>query len=159
MTTTTIADGTAIQSQQNGSPGDVYLLQGSSTIVGAGAGTFFASNAPAASDVLYLTGISAQPGGYVGDTGVLGASHATVVLGGINPLLYGGSGEADVFVQVAGARIVTGSGDMNIIGDASGAGVTYGGGAASVQHTTTGDVVRTGLGATVHLWTSGTVAA
>ncbi len=154
----TIPNGAAEQSVQNGSPSDNYILTGSSTIVGAGAGTFFASASSAASDVLYLTGISAQPGGYVGDTGILGASHATVVMGGINPLLYGGSGEADVFVQTAGARIVTGSGDMQIIGDPTGAGVSYGGGVASVQHTTTGDVVHTGLGATVRLWTSGTVA-
>ena len=158
MTTYTIPDGAVQQSAQNGSPSDLYILTGSSTLVMAGAGIAFTSNNPAASDVLYLTGISAQPGGYSSDVGVLGASHATVLLGGLDPLLYGGSGEADVFVQTANFQIVTGAGDMQIIGDPTGAGVSYGGGIASVQHTNTGDVVRTGLGATVHLWTAGTVA-
>lgn len=158
MSNYTIGDGSTVQSQQNSSPSDNYILEGSSTIVGAGAGTFFGSNTPGATSTLFLTGVSAVPGGYKGDVGVLGSAHAEAILGGISPTVFGGTGTANIYVQTAGATIVTGSGDMNIIGDASGAGVNYGGGAASITHTTTGDVVRTGLGATVHLWTSGTVA-
>lgn len=159
MATFTIPDGTVRQSLQNGSPSDLYILTGSSTLVMAGAGIAFTSNDPGASDVLYLTGISAQPGGYSSDIGVLGASHATVVMGGIKPTLYGGSGTADIFWGTGPATLVTGSGNLNVVGDASMAGVTFGGGVSSVVRDGTGMVVTTGLGAVDKFWAAGPVSA
>ncbi len=159
MTAYTIPDGAVQQSVQNGSPGDTYSLMGSSTLVMAGAGVAFTSSDPAASDVLYLTGISAQPGGYNGDVGVLGASHATVVMGGVGATLYGGTGTADIFWQGANSTLVTGSGNLNVVGDASMAGVVFGGGVRSVTADGTGTVVTTGLGATDKFWAAGSVSA
>ena len=155
MTTYTVPDGATEQSQQNGSPSDLYILGNNSTIVGAGAGIFFGAAAPSSSDVMYLTGISAQPGGYVGDEGVLGAGHATIVMGGINPTLFGGSGTADVFWSTSPATFVTGNEDANVIGDPTGAGISYTGGVASVQAFNGGHIVHENSGHSITLWAAG----
>ncbi len=149
MTTTTISNGQALQTPQD-ETGNVFLLTGNSTVVSAGADLIFGSNTPTDTSTIFDTGIAAIPGGYQGDTVVLGASSATVLVGGIGSTIYGGSGHANLFFD-AQATVVTGKGDMTVVGNQTGAGFIWGGGELSAAHNAAGTLVTTGLGAHIEL--------
>ena len=155
MSNYTIPDGQTVQSQQNGNPGDTYSLLGTSTLVMAGAGIAFASST--GHSTIYDTGITAQPGGYVGDQVVLGAGSATVLVGGIGSTIYGGSGTADLFYS-APATFVTGNENAQVIGNPTGAGISYTGGVHDVQAFNGGSYVHENTGHTITLWAAGLVA-
>lgn len=153
MNTLFVGDNAVLQTGQDGAS---FVIMGvNATVVSAGSDVIFAG---AGHSTIYDTGIQAGGAAYQGDTVVLGAGTASVLVGSINSVLYGGSGAADIFYSITPGTLVTGSGNLNIIGNPKGLGIFWGGGITSMTHDSSGTTVHTGLGATAHLFAAGSVS-
>jgi hypothetical protein len=153
MNTLFVGDNAVLQTGQDGA--SFVVMGANATVVSVGSDVIFAG---AGHSTIYDTGIQAASGTYQGDTVVLGAGTATVLIGSINSTVYGGSGTADIFYNITPGTLVTGSGNLNIIGNPNGLGIFWGGGITSMTHDSSGTTVHTGLGATAHLFAAGSVS-
>lgn len=150
MNTLFVGDNAVLQTEQDGA---TFVVMGAnSTAISVGSDVLFAGTGHS---TIYDTGIHAASGSYQGDTVVLGGGTATVLIGSIGSIVYGGSGTADIFYSTTPGTLVTGSGDLNIIGNPNGVGIFFGGGVTSMTHDLSGTTVHTGLGATDHLFAAG----
>ena len=150
MNTIFVGDNAVLQTEQDGA--NFVVMGANATVISVGSDVLFAGTGHS---TIYDTGIHATGGGYQGDTVVLGAGTATVLIGSIGSIVYGGSGTADIFYSITPGTLVTGSGNLNIIGNPTGAGIFFGGGVTSMTHDSSGTTVHTGLGATDHLFAAG----
>ena len=153
MNTLFVGDNAVLQGPQNDP--DFVIMGTNSTFISTAADTIFAG---AGHSTIYDTGVSG-PNGFTGDTVVLGAGSATVLIGGVGSKIYAGTGEADIFYTNTPGQLVTGSGGtLNVVGNPNGVGISYTGGIASISHDSAGNHILTGMGEHVNLFAAGPVA-
>lgn len=153
MNTIFVGDNAVLQGPQNDAS---YVVMGANaTFISTSADVIYAG---AGHSTIYDTGISsgAPNGGYTGNQIMLGSGSATVLIGGINSIVYAGTGDADLFYSTTPGQLVTGSNaTLNIVGNQYGQGISYTGGIKSITHDSAGMHITTGLNEHVNLFAGG----